>query len=188
MAIRSVQSEGIHQQALRVVRAYNALREAPKNTEFNSDDFPFGLFAERLQQIKLLDGWLEPAVESEAGPASLHDQTMAEICEENPEAGDRELTLRVAIRESMWRHGTGGRGLRQDQRCGAVVTRAQAIAAARALVRSGLTVRDVAELLRAHPRAIEALLASAGRSAHTHKYEYGVAARRGISQIRTCDQ
>jgi hypothetical protein len=31
-------------------------------------------------------------------------------------------------------------------------------AAVRALLRSGLTVRDVAELFRAHPRAIEALL------------------------------
>jgi hypothetical protein len=38
------------------------------------------------------------------------------------------------------------------------VTRAQAIAAARALLGTGLTVRDVAELLRAHPRAIEALI------------------------------
>ena len=38
------------------------------------------------------------------------------------------------------------------------MTRAQAIAAALALLRSGLTVHDVAELLRAHPRAIEALI------------------------------
>ena len=38
------------------------------------------------------------------------------------------------------------------------MTRAQAIAAARALLCSGLTMRDVAELLRAHPRAIEALI------------------------------
>jgi hypothetical protein len=39
-----------------------------------------------------------------------------------------------------------------------VISRLQAIAATRALLRSGLTVRDVADLLRAHPRAIEALL------------------------------
>jgi hypothetical protein len=32
------------------------------------------------------------------------------------------------------------------------------IAAAIRLLRSGLTVRDVAELLRAHPRAIKALI------------------------------
>jgi hypothetical protein len=39
------------------------------------------------------------------------------------------------------------------------VTRAEPIAAALTLHRSGLTVRDAAELLRAHPRAIEALIA-----------------------------
>ncbi len=39
-----------------------------------------------------------------------------------------------------------------------VMTRAQAIAIVSALLRSGLTVRDVAELLRAHPRAVEALI------------------------------
>jgi DNA-binding CsgD family transcriptional regulator len=33
------------------------------------------------------------------------------------------------------------------------------IAAALALLRSGLTVREIAELLQAHPRAIEALIA-----------------------------
>ena len=38
------------------------------------------------------------------------------------------------------------------------MTRAQAIAAALASLRCGLTVRDVAELLRAHPRAIEELI------------------------------
>ena len=38
------------------------------------------------------------------------------------------------------------------------MTRAQAIATALALLGCGLTVRDVAELLRAHPRAIAALL------------------------------
>ena len=32
-------------------------------------------------------------------------------------------------------------------------------AAVRALLHSGLTIRDVAELFRAHPRAIEALIA-----------------------------
>jgi hypothetical protein len=37
------------------------------------------------------------------------------------------------------------------------VTRAEIAATVRALLRSGLTVRDVAELLRVHPRAIEAL-------------------------------
>jgi hypothetical protein len=38
------------------------------------------------------------------------------------------------------------------------MTRIQAIAAARALLRAGCTLRDVAETLRAHPRAIVALL------------------------------
>jgi hypothetical protein len=38
------------------------------------------------------------------------------------------------------------------------VTRAQAVAAARTLLRADLTIRDVAELFRAHPRAIEALI------------------------------
>ena len=38
------------------------------------------------------------------------------------------------------------------------MSRAQAIAAARALLRSGLTLRDVAAYLRAHPRAVAALL------------------------------
>jgi hypothetical protein len=38
------------------------------------------------------------------------------------------------------------------------MTRAQAIAAARALLGAGLTLYDVAAYLRAHPRAIEALI------------------------------
>lgn len=38
------------------------------------------------------------------------------------------------------------------------MTRAQLAAAVGTLLRSGLTVRDVAELFRAHPRAIEALI------------------------------
>jgi hypothetical protein len=40
------------------------------------------------------------------------------------------------------------------------VSRDSLTAAIRALMLSGLTVRDVAELFRAHPRAIEALLAT----------------------------
>ena len=39
------------------------------------------------------------------------------------------------------------------------MTRDQVAAPIRTLLRSGLTVRDVAELLRAYPRAIEALIA-----------------------------
>jgi hypothetical protein len=39
------------------------------------------------------------------------------------------------------------------------MTRVQAIAAARALLAAGFTVRDVASYLRAHPRAIVALIA-----------------------------
>jgi len=35
----------------------------------------------------------------------------------------------------------------------------QALTAARALLRAGFTRREIAELLRAHPRAIRALLA-----------------------------
>jgi len=41
----------------------------------------------------------------------------------------------------------------------ALMTRAQIAEAIRALLRSGLTIREVAEL-RAHPRAIEALIGS----------------------------
>jgi hypothetical protein len=39
-----------------------------------------------------------------------------------------------------------------------VISRTQAIAAVRALLSAGLTMREVAEVLRAHPRAIEALI------------------------------
>jgi hypothetical protein len=63
MANDSVHSEGIRLQAERVVRAYKELREAPKNADFKSDDFPVGLFADLVQQIKVLDGWLEPSDE-----------------------------------------------------------------------------------------------------------------------------
>lgn len=38
------------------------------------------------------------------------------------------------------------------------MSRIQAIAAARMLFRAGWTVRDISEALRAHPRAITALL------------------------------
>lgn len=38
------------------------------------------------------------------------------------------------------------------------MTRQQAIATARALLSAGLTVQDVAAYLRAHPRAVAALL------------------------------
>ena len=38
------------------------------------------------------------------------------------------------------------------------MTRAQATLAARALQRAGLTVNDIAAFLRAHPRAVAALL------------------------------
>jgi hypothetical protein len=93
MATVSVNSEGIRLQAERVVSAYHALRAAPKNSDFTSADFPVGLFAELVRQIKALAGWLEPA--------DLHEQTIAEIREENPEADDREVKLRVAIRESI---------------------------------------------------------------------------------------
>ena len=53
------------------------------------------MFAELVQQIKLLEGWLEPLA------GNLHEQTIAEIREENPEADEREVKLRVAIRESL---------------------------------------------------------------------------------------
>ena len=88
-------NECIRLQAERVVRAYKALRDSPSSASFTSDDFPVGLFAELVQQIKLLDGWLEPLA------GNLHEQTIAEIREENPEADEREVKLRVAIRESI---------------------------------------------------------------------------------------
>jgi hypothetical protein len=40
-----------------------------------------------------------------------------------------------------------------------VISRSQAIATVRALLNAGFTLREVAEQLRAHPRAIEALIA-----------------------------
>jgi hypothetical protein len=52
-------TQGVRLQAERVVRAYHELREAPKNSDFKSDDFPVGLFAELVTEIKRLDGWLE---------------------------------------------------------------------------------------------------------------------------------
>ena len=39
------------------------------------------------------------------------------------------------------------------------MTHFQAVATARALLRAGFTIREVAEVLRAHPRAVAALLA-----------------------------
>ena len=79
-------SEGIRLQSERVVRAYKALRDSPSSANFTSDDFPVGLFAELVQQIKLLEGWLEPLA------GDLHEQTIAEIREEYPEADEREAS------------------------------------------------------------------------------------------------
>lgn len=53
-------SEGIHLQSERVVRAFKALREAPRNSDFKSDDFPMGKYIALVDEIKRLDGWLEP--------------------------------------------------------------------------------------------------------------------------------
>jgi DNA-binding CsgD family transcriptional regulator len=39
------------------------------------------------------------------------------------------------------------------------MTRSQAVAAVRALLNAGLTLREVAERLGAHPKAVEALIA-----------------------------
>jgi hypothetical protein len=54
-------SECIRLQAVRVVRAYHDLRNTAHSADFKSDDFPVGLFAELVQNIKQLDGWLESA-------------------------------------------------------------------------------------------------------------------------------
>ena len=89
-------NRGVRLQAERVVRAYKALREAPKNSDTRDDIFPIGLFAELLQQLKQLEGWLEPA-----DPDDLHEQTVAEIREEYRDADEREIKLRAAIRESF---------------------------------------------------------------------------------------
>ena len=181
-------NRGVRLQAERVVRAYHELRAAPKNADFKSDDFPVGLFAELVQQIKQLDGWLQPTVDDTtidatdskrhavpenrrsggtdwddmtlelervtdmvnaldqqivgheahepalerlitpvtllrleveyldaaihqlepnwhepeaAEPHDLHAETVAEIREEYPDADEREVKLRVAIRESF---------------------------------------------------------------------------------------
>ena len=61
MATQDTGSDGVRLQAERVLRAYKALREAPKNSDPRDDVFPIGLFAELVQQIKQLEGWLEPA-------------------------------------------------------------------------------------------------------------------------------
>ena len=88
-------NECIRLQSERVVRAYKALRDSPNSATFTNDDFPVGLFADLVQQIKLLEGWLLPPA------GDLHEQTIAEVREENPEADEREVALRVAIRESI---------------------------------------------------------------------------------------
>lgn len=54
-------NEGIRLQAERVVTAYKELRADANSANFQSGDFPVGLFAELIQQIKLLEGWLAPA-------------------------------------------------------------------------------------------------------------------------------
>ena len=58
MTTQDVHSEGIRLQAERVVRAYRALRDAPKLSDLHERRFPVGLFAELVQQIKQLEGWL----------------------------------------------------------------------------------------------------------------------------------
>jgi hypothetical protein len=60
MATANVHSECLRLQAECAVRAYHALRNAPKGSNFQSDDFPVGRFAEFATQIKALDGSLEP--------------------------------------------------------------------------------------------------------------------------------
>lgn len=64
-------AECIKLQAERVVRAYNDLRTTAHSADFKNDDFPVGRFAELVQQIKLLDGWLQP-VEGDA-VSGAHD-------------------------------------------------------------------------------------------------------------------
>jgi hypothetical protein len=63
MADDSVHSEGIRLQAERVVRAYSAMRDRAKTME--SGDFPVAEIGELFQQVRLLDGWLQPIAESE---------------------------------------------------------------------------------------------------------------------------
>jgi len=53
--------DGIRLQAERVVRAYHELRADAHSANFQSGDFPVGLFAALVEQIKLLEGWLEPS-------------------------------------------------------------------------------------------------------------------------------
>jgi len=59
MAIDKGQLEGIRLQSERVVRAYKELRGTAHNSDFTSDDFPVGKFAELFQHLKQLDRWLE---------------------------------------------------------------------------------------------------------------------------------
>ena len=87
-------SEGIRLQAERVVRAYKEMRDTTNSANLKSDDSPVGLFAELMQQIRMLEGWLEPRPD-------LHAETVAELREEHRDADEREIKLRVAIRESI---------------------------------------------------------------------------------------
>jgi hypothetical protein len=60
MATIQDHNEGIRLQAERVVRAYQELRDSAASVPTMEKDWPVGLFAELVQQIKLLDGWLKP--------------------------------------------------------------------------------------------------------------------------------
>lgn len=85
--------DGIRLQAERVVRAYNDLRGTAKSVDFASDDFPVGKFAELFQQLKQLDGWLEPLIDSEDA-----DETADDIARDTAEvlasrAGDAKAEI-----------------------------------------------------------------------------------------------
>jgi hypothetical protein len=62
--------EGIRLQAERVVRAYNELRADAASADFKSGDFPVGKFAALVEQVKRLEGWLQPP--SGGGPDLRH--------------------------------------------------------------------------------------------------------------------
>jgi len=98
MAIASVHSDGIRLQAERVVRKYKELRAATGSSFEPNPEFPVGLFAELVTQIRQLERWLPPV---EGEPKDLHAQTIAEVREENADADERENAVRVAIRESI---------------------------------------------------------------------------------------
>ncbi len=120
MTAQDVQSEGIRLQAERVVRAYRTLRASAHSADFTSAEFPVGLFAEIVQQIKLLDGWLQPVEQPTADDVAQPFSEYAEselanikgiiteidhLAHDGQESDDPAMTLAVIERLASQAHG-----------------------------------------------------------------------------------